>query len=186
MKAKKSLTPPDSAGKFVLSLLVLFLFACSDTTTPVAQPVISWRKTESPLFPDTWPPTAETIWVSYTFAYGTDPALMDALRVSPPLVKTEWRNGVPETAETGNKMEEAAVQGIVPLDEGELAILTAGTQQISAFCLSLTGQPDSAAVETQEMLAFYSVWFRYNSAFLDLIRDEHNPFIEWVETASQP
>lgn len=154
-------------------------------STPEPGAEISWSRVESPIFPDTWPPTNNTIWISYTFAYGTSPALMDGARVSPPIAKTEWKNGISTTVETGTEMQAAAIQGIVPLDEEALAFLEAEAR-VSTFCLSLNGQPDLNTAETQEMLAFYNAWFRYNSAFLDLIRDDHNAFIDWVETTSQP
>jgi hypothetical protein len=44
----------------------------------------------------------------------------------------------------------------------------------------MTQLPDPNLPETKELLAFYRVWFKYNGAFLDLIRDDHTDFIDWI------
>lgn len=137
-------------------------------------------------FPKYWPPRPEPVWVSYTFAYGTDPAsLTDGSYVTAPLSITEWRQGMSTTTETGNALKEEAVQGIIPLDEEALSIFETDTQ-VSEYCLSLTGMPDITAPETKEMLAYYSIWFRYNGAFLDLIYENHSEFINWIRENALP
>ena len=46
-------------------------------TTPPPDLTV-WRKVRSPLFPSNWAPSADTVWVRYTFAYGSNPTeLMD-------------------------------------------------------------------------------------------------------------
>lgn len=89
------------------------------------------------------------------------------------------------TTETGNALKEEAVQGIIPLDEEALSIFETDTQ-VSEYCLSLTGMPDITAPETKEMLAYYSIWFRYNGAFLDLIYENHSEFINWIRENALP
>jgi hypothetical protein len=83
-------------------LVIIFLCACNFVTNlpvPTKQPDMTmWTKTESPLFPVTWLPTSNTVWVRYTFAYGNNPAkLMDGAYVTNPLSKTEWKGGISKT-----------------------------------------------------------------------------------------
>jgi hypothetical protein len=170
------------------SLALLFLAACNATgslTMATTQPDMTvWSKTESPPLPTTWPPTSDTVWVRYTFAYGNNPSeLMDGNYVTSPLSKTEWRGGTSTTTVLSNDMTRATVQGVVPLDEQTRLILDT-EEQVSAYCLGLTDLPDPNAPETRAMLAYYGMWFQYNGAFLGLIRKDHAGFVEWV--ASNP
>lgn len=165
-------------------LLVLSVFACNlskpASSAPTTSPDIMWRETQSPIFPMNWPPTADTIWVRYTFAYGSNPAqLMDGNYVSNPLSKTEWKAGVETTTVLSKEMTQAAIQGMVPLDEESQKSLE-NYSQASNFSLKLTGIPDPQTPETQEFLAYYRAWFKYNGAFLGLIRPDHGAFIEWI------
>ena len=170
------------------ALFTLILLACNfitpktgaDLTSPTTSPDILWRETQSPLFPINWPPTADTVWVRYTFAYGSNPSqLMDGNYVSNLLSKTEWQAGVESTTVLSKEISQAAIQGVVPLDEETQKIL-GNESQVSEYILKLTEMPDLQASETQEFLAYYRVWFKYNGAFLKLIRAEHGAFIEWV------
>src|SRR5262245_29272738 len=56
-------------------LVILYLSACNSATavpSDASSPDLTvWRKVRSPLFPSNWAPTAETVWVRYTFAYGS-------------------------------------------------------------------------------------------------------------------
>jgi hypothetical protein len=167
----------------VNTLLAFFLYACGSANLSPAttSPNIMWTKTESPLFPANWPPTLETVWVRYTFAYGRNPALlMDGAYVTSPLSKTEWKAGNVSTITISNEMTEAAIQGVIPLDNGTTAILE-NEKRVSEYCLTMAAVPNLDTVETKEILAYYAAWFKYNSAFLDLIRDNHAEFIDWVE-----
>ena len=167
-------------------IVALSVFACN-FSQPVASPFtpttsadILWRETQSPLLPASWPPTADTVWVRYTFAYGSNPAqLMDGNYVSNLLSKTEWRAGVESTTVLSKEISQASIQGMVPLDEETQKIL-GNESQVSEYILKLTEMPDLQASEAQEFLAYYRVWFKYNGAFLKLIRAEHGAFIEWV------
>ena len=142
--------------------------------------MISWSKTESPLFPSNWPPTADTVWVSYTFAYGSNPAtLMDGAYVTSPLARTEWKGNVSTTTELSNEVKQASIQGVLPLDSQTLTILEKGNQAFE-YCLNMTELPNRDKQETKEMLAYYQAWFKYNGAFLTLIREDHVDFIDWV------
>jgi hypothetical protein len=165
-------------------LLTLVLCACNfaaNIPAATTEPdMTSWHKIESPLFPTNWTPTADTVWVSYTFAYGSNPTkLMDGAYVTLPLSKTEWQGGKSTTTELSGEMKQASVQGVTPLDEQASVPLEKG-KQVSAYCLTLTGLPNLATSETKEMLAYYKFWFKYNGAFLDLIRKDHTDFIDWV------
>jgi hypothetical protein len=163
-------------------LLVVFLYGCSGASTPTnnSGPGISWTKAETPLFPENWPPTSETVWVQYTFAYGMDPVnLMDGSYVTQPLSKMEWKNGNSSTTKLNDEMTQAGIQGIVPLNDKTSLILEKG-KQVSAYCLTLTELPDLNLTETEEMLAYYNAWFKYNGAFLKLITEDHTAFIDWV------
>ncbi|MDD5393157.1 MAG: hypothetical protein PHE17_09080 [Thiothrix sp.] len=148
------------------------------TATPATN--IMWTKTESPLFPANWPPTSETVWVRYTFAYGKNPAtLFDGSYVTRPLSKTEWKAGNSSTTTLSTDMSQAAIQGVKPLDNETAAILKTG-KQVSEYCLKMTELPKPNAPKTKEMLDYYQAWFKYNCAFLGLIRDNHAGFIDWV------
>ena len=166
-------------------LLVIFICACNFTagfSKPTTEPDMTvWEKTESPLFPTSWPPTSDTTWVRYTFAYGNNPSkLMDGAYVTDPLSKTEWKGGISTTTtELSNQKTQAAVQGVIPLDDQTRKILD-NEKQVSANCLKITKLPDPNSPETREMLTYYHAWFKYNNAFLDLIRKNHPDFIAWV------
>ena len=139
--------------------------------------MISWSKTESPIFPSNWPPTADTVWVSYTFAYGSNPAtLMDG---ASPLARTEWKGNVSTITELSNEVKQASIQGVLPLDSQTLTILEKGNQAFE-YCLNMTELPNLDKQETKEMLAYYQAWFKYNGAFLTLMREDHVDFIDWV------
>jgi hypothetical protein len=168
------------------ALLVTFLCACNFATSlPTATPqpdLTSWTETKSPLFPVNWPPTSDTVWISYTFAYGRNPTtLMDGAYVTYPLSKTEWKGGISTSIELSRDMTQAAVQGMVPLDSETSKILE-NEKQVAAICLKMTELPDLNMPETKEMLAYYHAWFKYNNAFLELIRKDHPAFIEWIST----
>ncbi len=142
--------------------------------------MISWSKTESPLFPSNWPPTADTVWVSYTFAYGSNPAaLMDGAYVTSPLARTERKGNISTTTELSNKVKQASIQGVLPLDSQTLAFLEKRNQAFE-YCLKMTELPNLDKQETKEMLAYYQAWFKYNGAFLTLICEDHVDFIDWV------
>ena len=165
-------------------LLVIFLCACNFATSfpkATTQPdMTAWTKTESPLFPATWPPTSDTVWVRYTFAYGNNPAkLMDGAYVTHPLSKTEWKGGISKTTVLSSDMTQAAVQGVLPLDS-QTSIILENEKQVAAYCLKTTELPNPNMPETKEMLAYYQTWFKYNDAFLGLIRENHAAFIDWV------
>ncbi len=171
-------------GIITSTLLIVVLSACNfaaSRQTATAQPDMTvWGKTESPLFPANWPPTAETAWVRYTFAYGSNPAaLMDGAYVTYPLSKTEWKGGITTTTELSKDMTQAAVQGVIPVDSKTRKILE-NEKQVSAYCLNLIELPDPNTPATKDMLAYYQAWFKYNGAFLGLIRDNHADFIDWV------
>ena len=139
--------------------------------------MISWSKTESPIFPSNWPPTVDTVWVSYTFAYGSNPAtLMDG---ASPLARTEWKGNVSTITELSNEVKQASIQGVLPLDSQTLTILEKGNQAFE-YCLNMTELPNLDKQETKEMLAYYQAWFKYNGAFLTLMREDHVDFIDWV------
>ena len=177
-----------SAGRImgINLLLAAFICACGFTAnlqTPTEQPLeseIMWQEMESPLFPDTWPPTAETVWVRYTFAYGINPALLtDGSYVTGPLSKTEWKAGSASTTSLSGELKEAGIQGVIQLDD-ETRIILENEKQVSEYCLTLTALPDIGTARAKEMQAYYNAWFKYNGVFLDLIRDDHAEFINWV------
>lgn len=160
-----------------ISLLSLILAGCG--TADMKNLAIHWSKTESPPFPNEWPPTTKTVWIRYTFAYGSGPALMDGAYVTAPLSRTEWRGGVASTVTLSDALTEAGTQGIVPLDDATLALLEKG-ETISTFVLALSTLPDLSQSETQQMLAYYNAWFSHNGTFLNLIRADHAAFIDWI------
>jgi hypothetical protein len=166
-------------------LLMILLSSCAGApkmTNAAKAPEILWSKIESPLFPDNWPPTSATTWIQYTFAYGRDITnLSDGNYVTNPLSQKEWKEGkITTSRELSNNMTRAAVQGVLPMDSKTSQILKNG-KQVTAYCLKLTALPDPQFPETKEMLAYYQAWFKYNGAFLDLVREKHSGFIDWVD-----
>jgi hypothetical protein len=140
----------------------------------------AWRETQSPPFPTNWPPAADTVWIRYTFAYGSNPdQLMDGNYVSNPLSKTEWKTGIESTTVLSKELAQAAIQGMVPLNK-EAQKKLEYERRVSSSILKLTGMPDPQTPETQEILAYYRAWFKYNGAFLDLVSADHGTFIKWV------
>lgn len=148
-------------------------------TTPTPDSTV-WRKVRSPLFPSTWGPTAETVWVRYTFAYGSNPDLLvDGEYVSKPLSKTECSGNTVKMIELSDEMVQAAIQGVIPIDE-EAQLILQNEKPVTGDCVNMTQLPDTNLPETKELLAYYQAWFKYHGAFLDLILDDHQDFIDWV------
>jgi hypothetical protein len=167
------------------TLFAGFCFACGtvNQTLPAQSPTPDstvWRELHSPLFPSNWAPTAETVWVRYTFAYGINPdLLMDGEYVTKPLSKTECSGDVVKTTVLSNEMVQAAIQGVIPIDEATRLILQ-NEKPVAGDCVNMAQLPDTNLPETKELLAYYRAWFKYNGAFLDFIRKDHADFIEWV------
>lgn len=168
----------------VSALGLMYLVACNFTTvlpaTSTSPDLTVWRQVRSPLFASTWAPTAETVWVRYTFGYGTNPSqLRDGEYVTKPLSKTECRGDVVKTTVLSDKMAQAAIQGVLPIDK-PTSLLLQNEKPVTRDCVKMTQLPDLDLPETKELLAYYRAWFKYNGAFLDLIRTDHKDFIDWV------
>lgn len=168
----------------VSALVLMYLAACNFTTVlPATSPspgLIVWRQVRSPLFPSNWAPTAETVWVRYTFAYGSNPTqLRDGDYVTKPLSKTECQGDVVKTTVLSHEMAQTAIQGILPLDK-PTSLLLQNEKPVRGDCVRMTQLPDRNLPETKELLAYYRAWFKYNGAFLNLIRKDHKDFIDWV------
>ena len=104
---------------------------------------------------------------------------MDGIYVTSPLARTEWKGNVSTTTELSNEVKQASIQGVLPLDSQTLTILEKGNQAFE-YCLNMTELPKLDKQETKEMLAYYQAWFKYNGAFLTLMREDHVDFIDWV------
>ena len=87
--------------------------------------------------------------------------------------------GTESTTVLNKEISQAAIQGMVPLDEEAQKTLQ-NEKQVSEYALTLTELPDPAKPDTLELLAYYRTWFKYNGAFLELIRSDHEVFIDWV------
>ena len=148
--------------------------------TSQSSDLTAWRKVRSPLFPSNWAPTADTVWVRYTFAYGINPnELMDGEYVTKPLSKTECRGDIVKTIVLSDEMTQAAIQGVIPLDKSTYQLLQ-NEKPVTGDCVTMTQLPDPNLPETEELIAYYSAWFKYNGAFLEFIRKDHKDFIDWV------
>jgi len=168
----------------ISALVILYLIACNFMNalpfTSQSSDLTAWRKVRSPLFPSNWAPTADTVWVRYTFAYGLNPAeLMDGEYVTKPLSKTECRGDVVKTIVLSDEMTQAAIQGVIPLDE-PTHLLLQNEKPVTGDCVMMTQLPDPNLPETKELIAYYRAWFKYNGAFLEFIRKDHKDFIDWV------
>ena len=140
-----------------------------------------WTTTQSPVFPSEWPPTANTQWVRYTFAYGTNPTtLMDGAYVTRPLTRTVvQRDGTDGEATTlSTVLEDAGIQGVRPLDAASSAALGKGAQ-VQTQLLSLQAAPDQAAAV--ELRTYYRVWVNLNGVIAKSIRPNHAAFFQWIE-----
>ena len=185
MKGNAFLKQRSSLRVIIFSALVMMSLSACDFTIAVPAPSPSpdltvWHNVHSPLFPSSWAPTADTVWVRYTFAYGRNPSeLMDGDYVTKPLSKTECRGGVVETTELSNEMTRAAIQGVSPLEE-PTRLLLQNEKPVPGDCFTMTQLPERNLPETKDLLAYYRAWFKYNGAFLDLIREDHADFIDWV------
>lgn len=181
--------------RMLVVMLAMLIVACgaggtpmpSATSTPQpfpspAGPQAMWTTMQSPLFPSEWPPTAATTWVRYTFAYGRNPTtLIDGVYVTKPLTRTLiQRDGTEGTATTlRTEFEEAATQGVKPLDAASSTAL--GTSaQVETQLLSLQAAPDEAVAA--EVRAYYRVWIGLNGAFTKFIHPSHVAFLEWIGT----
>jgi hypothetical protein len=108
---------------------------------------------------------------------------MDGVCVKSPLSKTEWEGGTSTTTVLSKDRKQETTQGMVPLDEQAGVILETGPR-VSEYCLKLIALPDQTTSDAHDMLFYYQTWFKYNGAFLGLIRNDHADFIEWVEQGS--
>ncbi len=151
-----------------------------DRGTPPANKLpISWTQAYSVLFPNEWPPTANTIWIRYAYAQGMDMDLHDAVRVAAPWARLELRgnSSTVTIVPLNTKLEPVDTQGVQPIDEKTQVIL-AKESDVSAYCLQLTALPTGP--ETAEMRTFYQTWLKYNGALVDLIRSNHEKFLAWL------
>ena len=173
-------------------MLTMLIAACGGTVLPGATSTSKppshpdgmptmWSTTQSPLFPTEWPPTTSTMWVRYTFAYGTNPTtLMDGAYVTRPLTRTIiQRDGTDGAATTlSTVMEEAGTQGVKPLDAASSTTLGKGAQ-VQAQLLRLQATPDET--EAAEVREYYRVWISLNGVFAKFIRPDHAAFFDWIE-----
>ncbi|HZY42494.1 MAG TPA: hypothetical protein VFF59_10915 [Anaerolineae bacterium] len=165
-----------------LIILAAFITACNAMSTPTPAMPIFWQATQSPLFPNEWPPTTSTVWVRYTFAYGSNPsALVDGVYVTRPLTRTEVsREGRTVAAiDLNNPLESVRTQGMVPLTLQQQAMLDRRAQ-VESYGLTLTVLPAAGASEAAELRAYYQLWLKFNGAFAKLIQPDHAAFFEWL------
>ena len=165
-----------------LVILSAFMTACTVMNTATPSMPIAWHTTQSPLFPDEWPPTASTVWTRYTFAYGSNPgALADGAYVTLPLTRTELRAAGASVLTTTLRttLESAGIQGLQPLDATSSAALSTGPQ-IQEQCLQLHTMPDETAAV--ELRGYYRVWVKLNGAFAKLIQPDHAAFFDWLNS----
>jgi hypothetical protein len=151
-------------------------------TPPANKMPIYWQQADSVLFPSEWPPTANTIWVRYLYAQGVDMEnLADAVRISPPWARVELRGNATTVTivPLNTRLEPVTTQGMQPIDEATQAVL-AKEDAVSVYCLALTALPQSKNPEVSEMRAFYQTWLKYNGALVDLIRSNHEKFLNWI------
>jgi hypothetical protein len=143
---------------------------------------IAWSTATTPLFPNEWPPTPNTTWVRYAFAYGKDPQLADGNRVASPWARIEVSSGsdsatvVPLAA----TLEAKEVQGVQPIDPAALNALEEG-EQVTASALKLTQLPAPDSPEAAALRNYYRAWQKYNGAIASIIKPNHQAFFEWVE-----
>jgi hypothetical protein len=158
------------------------LWARLDKGVPPANKLpISWNPSYSVLFPSEWPPTPTTTWVRYAYAQGMDMDLHDGVRVTGPWARLEL-HGSQSTASIvplSGTLEAVTIQGVQPIDSATQAVL-AGGDDVSAYCLRLTALPQANNPSTDDMRIYYHTWFKYNGAFVDLIRKDHEKFLAWV------
>jgi hypothetical protein len=84
-----------------------------------------------------------------------------------------------KTTVLSDEMVQVAIQGVIPIDEATRLILQ-DEKPVTGDCVNMTQLPDTSLPETKELLAYYRAWFKYNGAFLDIIRKDHADFIDWV------
>jgi hypothetical protein len=161
--------------------LMIWIAACTSMSTPTPQPPMMWRTTESPVFPNEWPPTSATVWTRYTFSYGNSPTeLADGMFVTRPLTRTTVRRDGSEgdAIALSTTLESIGIQGVSPLDAASSAALGKGPQ-VQAQGLQLTALPnETAAAELRE---YYRTWIKLNGKFATQIRAEHADFFDWIE-----
>ena len=153
----------------------------TSTPAPPSRPHIFWHDIESPLFPNEWPPSSATVWVRYTFAYGSDPSMLaDGMYVSRPLTRTEVNRHGQVVTEThlNNPLESIDTQGVVPLSSQQQVTL-AKRAQVERYLLQLVALP-AANRQTADLREFYRLWFQFNGAFVKQIRPDHAVFLDWI------
>ena len=161
--------------------LAFSVVACTSISTPAPPPPVFWRTTQSPVFPNEWPPTSATVWTRYTFAYGSSSTgLADGMYVSRPLTRTEVNRHGQVVAETNlnNPLESIDTQGVVPLSSQQQVTL-AKRAQVERYLLQLVALP-AANRQTADLREFYRLWFQFNGAFVKQIRSDHAVFLDWI------
>lgn len=137
---------------------------------------IAWSAARTPFFPNEWPATPNTVWISLVYAYGNDPAsgLADGQRVSAPWARVE----VSATAQTAHVIklrdsliDSGDVQGMRPLDQREFeAIRPAG---------DVSGPPDLAAANSEALRRYYAFWLRNHGAICRTLAIPEG-FLQWA------
>ncbi len=153
---------------------------------PGGPPPFLWQRHSTPPLPLAWPPTRDTGWVRYEYAYGFDPVrTADAIRVAAPWARVQLdRDGQPREArllETAGA--ELGLQGVFPTHPPSGAIDGEQVRREEARALQLTVLPAPGSREQAGLAAFYGQWLQRNGVIAAAVRDAHEPFFAWIERA---
>jgi hypothetical protein len=142
-----------------------------------------WSPQYSPYFPTAWPPGGDPLWGRYAFAYGRDPRLADAVRVSGIWARVDARPvaGTAMVVSLLSKAEAIGTQGVFPLP-GAAREVFAKQDAVLAYAFSLRSLPDAAAPATTDLRAFYREWGRGNGVILAQFKANHAAFFAWLES----
>lgn len=145
-------------------------------------PDLVWSPQYTPYFPTAWPPGGDPLWVRYAYAYGRDPRLADAVRVSGIWARVDARPvaGTAVVASLLTKAEVIGTQGVFPLPGASREVL-AKQDAVLAYAFSLRSLPDAAAPATTDLRAFYREWARGNGVILAQLKANHAAFLAWLE-----
>jgi hypothetical protein len=138
-----------------------------------------WQRAITPRLPVSWPPAADTEWVTYAYATAMDPQLADGVRVSEPFARiVETRDGVARVEPLG-EIEAVDVQGVSPLTQEQLESLQ-GLEAATEATRGLTGEPAAGDPTAATIRAAYRAWLAVNGAIAARLPEQHADFLAWV------
>lgn len=123
-----------------------------------------WRLT--PPLPDSWPPTAATVWSRFAYGFGRDAQLADGERISQPWARVDVSAGRSTIIALANPIAPRSIQGTGPVRAEDVAPLKQA-DAVAVFMQALAALPPQGTPDVLQAQAYYRTWLKFNGAIAD-------------------